>query len=191
MSKLHYRFSAMAAGKSTQLLQIRHNYQSLGRSVMLLTAAIDDRFGVGIITSRLGINADADLFHKTTDMFELVKHYRSSVTDEELGAILIDEAQFLMPEQVQQLHRAVHTLHVPVLCFGLRSDFQGNPFPGAAMLLTLAEDIEELKNVCACGSKATMNMRVDGSGQRVRSGPQVLIGDATYRPVCAKCFYAP
>jgi len=189
MSKLHFRFASMCAGKSTQLLQIRHNYQSLGRSVMLLTAAVDDRFGVGSITSRLGISAEADVFKADTDMYVLVEQYRASVTDDELGAILIDEAQFLTVDQVQQLHRAVHTLHVPVLCFGLRSDFQGNAFPGAAMLLTLAEDIEELKNVCACGSKATMNMRVDGAGNRVRSGPQVLIGDGTYRQVCAKCFY--
>ena len=190
MAKLHFRFASMSAGKSTQLLQIRHNYQSLGRSVLLMTAAVDDRFGTGKITSRLGIDAEADVFRKDTDMFALVEHYRASVDDAELGAILIDEAQFLSVEQVQDLHRAVHTLGVPVLCFGLRSDFQGNAFPGAAMLLTLAEDIEELKNVCACGSKATMNMRVDGAGQRVRSGPQVLIGDATYRQVCAKCFYS-
>lgn len=190
MAKLHFRFAAMSAGKSTQLLQIRHNYQSLGRSAMLLTAAVDDRFGVGAITSRLGVSAEADVFRKDTDMFALVEQYRASVTDKQLGAILIDEAQFMTAEQVQQLHRAVHTLHVPVLCFGLRSDFQGNAFPGAAMLLTLAEDIEELKNVCACGSKATMNMRVDANGQKVTSGPQVLIGDSTYRQVCAKCFYA-
>lgn len=190
MAKLHFRFAAMNAGKSTQLLQIRHNYQTLGRSAMLLTAAVDDRFGVGTITSRLGPSAEADVFRKDTDMFTLVEQYRASVNDDELGAILIDEAQFMSPEQVQQLHRAVHVFNVPVLCFGLRSDFQGNAFPGAAMLLTLAEDIEELKNVCACSSKATMNMRVDSTGQRVRSGPQVLIGDATYMQVCARCFYS-
>ena len=190
MAKLYFRYSAMNAGKSTQLLQIEHNYSSLGRSVLLLTAAVDDRFGVGLITSRLGVSSEADVFTPSTDLFELVEQYRTSVSKEELGAILIDEAQFLAGLQVQALHRAVHTFGVPVLCFGLRSDFQGNPFPGSAMLMALAEDIEELKNVCACGSKATMNMRVDTEGQRVRSGPQVLIGDATYRQVCGKCFYA-
>jgi thymidine kinase len=189
MAKLHFRFASMSAGKSTQLLQIRHNYHSEGRGVLLLTAAVDDRFGVGMVTSRLGVSAEADVFRKDTDMFAIVEQYRASVTDDELGAILIDEAQFMSAEQVQQLHRAVHTFHVPVLCFGLRSDFQGNAFPGAAMLLTLAEDIEELKNVCKCGSKATMNMRVDANGNKVTAGPQVLIGDATYRQVCAKCFY--
>lgn len=190
MAKLYFRYAAMNAGKSTQLLQIEHNYRSLGRSVMLLTAAVDDRFGVGAITSRLGVSSEADVFTSKTDMFDLVGQYRASVSDNELGAILIDEAQFLQGEQVQALHRAVHTFDVPVLCFGLRSDFQGNPFPGSAMLMALAEDIEELKNVCSCGSKATMNMRVDAEGNRVRSGPQVLIGDATYRQVCGKCFYS-
>ncbi len=180
----------MNAGKSTQLLQIEHNYRSLGRSVLLMTAAVDDRFGVGAITSRLGVSSEADAFTSQTDMFDLVAQYRASVTENELGAILIDEAQFLSAKQVSQLHEAVHVHGVPVLCFGLRSDFQGQPFEGSAMLLALAEDIEELKNVCACGAKATMNMRVDATGQRVRSGPQVLIGDATYRQVCGKCFYS-
>lgn len=190
MAKLYFRYAAMNAGKSTQLLQIEHNYRSLGRSVLLLTAAVDDRFGVGTITSRLGVSSEADVFSMQTDMFDLVGQYRASVSGEEMGAILIDEAQFLTSRQVKDLHRAVHTFGVPVLCFGLRSDFLGNPFDGAAMLLSLAEDIEELKNVCSCGSKATMNMRVDANGLRVREGPQLLIGDATYRQVCGKCFYS-
>ncbi|KVP16959.1 thymidine kinase [Burkholderia ubonensis] len=190
MSKLYFRYAAMNAGKSTQLLQIEYNYKSLGRHVQLLTAKVDDRFGEGIITSRLGISSVAAMFTPQTNMFEVVKQYRESVTDDTIGAILIDEAQFLKGEQVRDLHRAVHVLGVPVLCFGIRSDFQGNPFEGSAMLLTLAEDIEELKNVCSCGAKATMNMRVDAQGKRVRSGPQVLIGDATYRQVCGECFYA-
>ncbi|KVP75117.1 thymidine kinase [Burkholderia ubonensis] len=189
MSKLYFRYAAMNAGKSTQLLQIEFNYKSLGRHVQLLTAKVDNRFGEGIITSRLGIASDAEMFTPETDMFEVVKRYRESVTDETLGALLIDEAQFLKGEQVRDLHRAVHVFDVPVLAFGIRSDFQGLPFEGSAMLLTLAEDIEELKNVCSCGAKATMNMRVDAQGKRVRSGPQLLIGDATYRQVCGNCFY--
>lgn len=189
MAKLYFRYAAMNAGKSTQLLQIEYNYKQLGRQVQLLTAKVDDRFGQGIITSRLGISSVAAMFTKKTDMFEVVKQYRAFVTDDTIGAILIDEAQFLTGEQVRDLHRAVHLLGVPVLAFGIRSDFQGMPFEGSAMLLTLAEDVEELKNVCSCGAKATMNMRVDAEGNRVRSGPQVLIGDATYRQVCGKCFY--
>jgi thymidine kinase len=180
----------MESAKSAHLLLIEHNYMSHGGRCLLLTAAVDDRFGEGLIASRLGISSPAKTFTPHTDMFELVKQYRESVSDAELGAILVDEAQFLKGVQVQALHRAVHTFDVPVICFGLRSDFQGNPFEGSAMLLALAEDLEELKNVCACKSKATMNMRVDADGKRVRSGPQVLIGDSTYRPVCGRCFYS-
>jgi thymidine kinase len=189
MSKLHFRYGAMESAKSAHLLLIEHNYMSHGGRCLLLTAAVDNRFGESLIASRLGISSPAMTFTPDTDMFNVVQEYRDSVSEAELGAILIDEAQFLKGEQVQDLHRAVHAFDVPVICFGLRSDFQGNPFEGSAMLLTLAEDLEELKNVCACKSKATMNMRVDSDGNRVRSGPQVLIGDATYRPVCGSCFY--
>jgi len=189
MSKLHFRYGAMSSAKSAHLLLIEHTYKSLGAKVLLLTAQLDDRFGEGLIASRLGISSPAVTFTRNTDMFDVVKQYRDSVTDDQVGAILVDEAQFLTGEQVRDLHRAVHALNVPVIAFGLRSDFQGNPFEGSAMLLTLAEDLEELRNVCACKSKATMNMRVDATGNRVRSGPQVLIGDATYRQVCGACFY--
>jgi thymidine kinase len=189
MAKLYFRFASMSAGKSTQLLQIEHNYVSNRSAVLLLTAQVDDRFGVGKISSRLGISKEAEVFSAQTNLFDRIELFLDEV-GESLGAVLIDEAQFLTVEQVQQLHRAVHLLGVPVLCFGLRSDFQGMPFPGSAMLLTLAEDIEELKNVCACKSKATMNMRVDAEGRRVRSGPQVLIGDVSYRQVCGRCFYS-
>jgi thymidine kinase len=189
MAKLFWRFSAMNAGKSTMLLQIQHNYTSQGRKVNLLTAGLDDRFGVGQITSRLGLSKEADIFTSESDLFTVVQRYRDSVTADTLGAILIDEAQFLTPEQVQALHRAVHQLKIPVMCFGLRSDFKGNAFPGAAMLGVLAEDVEEVKTVCACGRKATMNMRIDAEGKRVTEGPQVEIGDARYRQVCGSCFY--
>lgn len=189
MSKLYFRYAAMNAGKSTQLLQIKHNYESLGKKVLLLTAQVDDRFGEGRVTSRLGVSAEAEVYAASTDLFQTVAAFKAAAGATQ-GAVLVDEAQFLSEAQVVQLHKAVHLLDVPVLCFGLRSDFQGKPFPGAAMLLTLAEDIEELKNICACGSKATMNMRVDAHGNRVAEGPQVLIGDATYRQVCARCFYS-
>ena len=188
MAKLYFRYAAMNAGKSTQLLQIEHNYVSLGRFVLLLTAHVDDRFGEGRITSRLGVSKAAELFDANTNMFDRLDRFKRDA-GRNLGAVLIDEAQFLNAEQVRQLHRAVHRLNVPVLCFGLRSDFRGMPFEGAAMLLTLAEDIEEIKNVCACGAKATMNMRTDAQGNRLREGPQVLIGDASYQQICARCFY--
>ena len=188
MAKLYFRYAAMNAGKTTSLLQIEHNYLSLQREVLLLTSSVDDRFGEGKITSRLGVSRPAETYTTTTDMFDRVGRFADEAKDA-IGAILIDEAQFLTQEQVCQLHRAVHQFGVPVLCFGLRSDFRGMPFPGSAMLLTLAESIEEIKNICSCGSKATMNMRCDAEGNRLREGPQVLIGDANYRQVCARCFY--
>jgi thymidine kinase len=188
--KLSFRYGAMNSAKSAHLLLIEHNYKSLGAVVLLLTAQLDNRFGDGLIASRLGISSPAEMFTSDTDMFDVVRRYRESVTDEELGAILVDEAQFLTKQQAKDLHRAVHKFNVPVVAFGLRSDFMGEPFEGSAMLLALAEDIQELKNVCSCKSKATMNMRVDAVGNRVREGPQVLIGDGTYRQVCGRCFYS-
>lgn len=189
MPKLHFRYAAMNAGKSTQLLQIEHNYSSLDKAVLLLTFHADNRFGEGRITSRLGVSKSAEVFNAATDMYERIDRFRREAI-KDVGAVLIDEAQFLSKEQILQVHRAVHKLNVPVICFGLRSDFRGMPFEGSAMLLTLAESIEEIKNVCACGAKATMNMRCDEQGHRLREGPQVMIGDASYRQVCANCFYA-
>lgn len=189
MAKLFFRYGAMNSGKSTQILQIEHNYASTGKVVLLLTASIDDRFGVGKITSRLGVSKDAEVFSNDSDLFGRISRFRDEAGDA-LGAVIIDESQFMSQEQVTQVHRAVHLLGVPVLCFGLRSDFRGMPFPGSSMLLALAESIEEIKNVCACGRKATMNMRTDAEGNRLTEGPQVLVGDANYKPVCACCFYS-
>ena len=174
MAKLFYRYAAMNSGKSTMLLQIAHNYEAMGKPVRLFTAAIDDRYGQGKITSRLNIQRDADTFDAGHDF--LAGDYSG------LACLLLDEAQFLTPEQVRQL---------PVICFGLRSDFRGEPFPGAAWLLALAEDIEEIKTICSCGRKATMHIRTDATGQRLHHGPQVEIGDESrYQAVCAECFYA-
>lgn len=189
MAKLYFRYAAMNAGKSTQLLQISHNYESLGKKVLLMTAKIDGRFGEGRITSRLGASRCADCFDGETDLFSRIEIF-SKAAGSEIGAVLIDEAQFLSSDQVRQIHRAVHCMNVPVLCFGLRTDFRGEPFSGSAMLLALAESIEEIKNVCACGRKATMNVRCDIHGHRIVEGPQVLIGDTNYRQACASCFYS-
>ena len=188
MAKLYFRYAAMDAGKSTQILQVAHNYESLGKSVLLMTAKVDGRFGEGQITSRLGVGRPAECFDESTDMFECIKRFRDNAGDR-LGAVMVDEAQFLSKEQVSQIHRAVHQLGVPVLCYGLRTDFRGQPFDGSTMLLALAESLEEIKNVCSCGRKATMNIRCDAAGKRLREGPQVLIGDANYRQSCAHCFY--
>ena len=183
MSKLFFRYAAMNAGKSTALLQVAHNYEERGMRVLLYTAAHDDRSGVGVIASRLGLRRGAATFGRDT-VFE-----REPLGD--VACLLIDEAQFLTPMQVRQLHRMAHVDRLPVIAYGLRSDFQGEAFPGAAALLTLADDVEEMRTICACAKKATMNLRIDAEGRRVREGEQVVIGgNERYRAVCPKCFYS-
>ena len=184
MARMFYRYSAMNAGKSTYLLQVAHNYNENGKEVFLLTSALDGRDGYGVISSRIGLKREAVTYNESTDFQELLKEV-------DVACILVDEAQFLTFEQVRQLHQFVHRCNIPVMCFGIRSDFQGNPFPGSAALLTLADDLEEIRTVCACGKRATMNLRTDENGVRVREGDQVMIGgNSRYRQVCAKCFYS-
>ena len=172
----------MNAGKSTALLQVAHNYEEQGQQVKLYTAAIDNRYGVGLITSRLGPQREVATFDGGTDFLAAAPS---------VSCVLVDEAQFLSKEQVQQLHQLAQVRGVPVICYGLRSDFRGDPFPGSAYLLALADDIEEIKNICTCGKKATMNVRVDSEGRRIREGEQVSIGgNESYRQACGRCFYA-
>ena len=172
----------MNAGKSTALLQVAHNYEEQGQKVRLYTAAIDSRFGVGKVTSRLGPQREVDIFDADTDFLAEAPM---------VACVLVDEAQFLSTVQVQQLHKLAQLRGVPVICYGLRSDFRGDPFPGSAYLLALADDIEELKNICTCGKKATMNIRVDDDGRRIKEGAQVSIGgNEHYRQACGRCFYA-
>ena len=183
MAKLHFRYAAMNAGKSTALLQAAHNYEERGMTVRLFTAALDVRAGKGVIASRLGVSRDAEVFGPDT---EFVRQHLG----DGIACLFIDEAQFLTLEQVRQLHRLAHVDGVPVVCYGLRSDFRSEAFPGAAALLTLADDIEEMKSVCACGRKATLNLRIDARGQRVREGEQVFIGgNDRYRAICPSCYY--
>ncbi len=185
MAKLYFRFAAMNAGKSTSLLQVAYNYEERGQSVDLYTAAVDDRFGVGRISSRLGVTRESRVFSEDTDFNGVY-----AIGERRPSCILIDEAQFLNPAQVVQLHRLAHTSNTPVICYGLRSDFQGNPFPGSRALLTLADDLEEMKTICRCGRKATMNLRMDAAGNRVTEGAQVEIGgNARYEAVCPRRFY--
>lgn len=172
----------MNAGKSTALLQVAHNYEEQGQNVRLYTAVIDSRYGVGKVTSRLGPQRQVDTFDPHTDFLAEAA---------QVACVLVDEAQFLSTAQVQQLHQLAQVKGVPVICYGLRSDFRGEPFPGSAYLLALADDIEEIKNICTCGKKATMNIRVDDQGKRIREGEQVAIGgNERYRHVCGRCFYS-
>ena len=184
MAKLYFRYSAMNAGKSTALLQVAHNYEEHGRTVRIFTAEIDNRFGKGIVTSRLGPQRDVETFNETTVFTEALGDVRN------LSCLLVDESQFLTVDQVRDLHRIAHVTGVPVICYGLRSDFLGNPFPGSALLLTLADSIEEIKTICACGRKATMNVRIDEAGKRITQGTQIAIeGETRYIQTCGRCFY--
>jgi thymidine kinase len=184
MSKLYFRYAAMNAGKSTALLQTAHNYEERGMRVLLFTAAHDNRMGHGVIGSRLGLQRQVATFGSDTD-------FSPEHLPADMACLLIDEAQFLSPHQVRQLHRLAHRQNVPVICYGLRSDFRGDAFPGSAQLLTLADDLEEMKTICACARKASMNMRVSADGRRVTEGEQVEIGgNDRYRAVCPSCFYS-
>ncbi len=187
MAKLYFYYSAMNAGKSTVLLQSAHNYQERGMRVLLLTASIDNRFETGQIASRIGISADASLFDNNTDMIALIKE--ETHQQQALSCILIDEAQFLTKEQVYALSEVVDKLHIPVLAFGIRTDFQGELFDGSKALLAWSDKLIELKTVCHCGSKATMVIRLNAQGIPVKEGAQVEIGgNDRYLSVCRKHF---
>lgn len=184
MAKLYFRYSAMNAGKTTALIQVAHNYEENGRTVLLFTSALDHRYGIGNVTSRLGPQRDAASFDRDFDFYAAIEANKG------VSCVLVDEAQFLTVEQVRDLHRAAHVLGVPVICYGIRSDFRGDPFPGAAHLLTLADSLEELKTICNCGRKATMNVRLDERGRRITEGAQIAIeGDVRYVQMCGSCFY--
>lgn len=184
MAKLYFNFSAMNAGKSTVLLQAAHNYQEQGMRTLLMTAAVDDRAGKGKIASRIGLGKTADMFDKNTDIYSHIEKYH---TQKPIDCVLIDEAQFLMPDQVWQLSRVADELRIPVLCYGLRTDFRGELFAGSATLLAIADHLREIRTICWCGSKATMVLRMDESGTPVKAGTQVVIGgNDVYASVCRK-----
>jgi thymidine kinase len=181
MAKLYFYYSTMNAGKSTSLLQAAHNYSERGMSTRLFTARLDDRAG-GRIASRIGIEAQAERFDSDTDFWELLAQSQPH-------CILIDEAQFLSTAQVRQLARIVDEANIPVMCYGLRTDFRGELFPGSAALLAWADTLSELKTICCCGRKATMVVRVSPDGTVERAGQQVEIGgNERYVSLCRKHF---
>ncbi|HET8905059.1 MAG TPA: thymidine kinase [Saccharospirillum sp.] len=182
MAQLYFYYSAMNAGKSTSLLQSEYNYRERGMTTRLLTAQIDQRFGAGRISSRIGLEKAADTFVESTDLKAWYANF-----DGHTDCILVDEAQFLTPEQVNQLSDLVDEADVPVLCFGIRTDFLGNLFPGSARLLALADKLNELKTVCHCGRKAIMVARLDEQGRAISEGDQVEIGgNDRYVSMCRK-----
>jgi len=184
MAKLYFNYSTMNAGKSTVLLQAAHNYVERGMVPYLLTAQFDNRAGEGRIASRIGIGQKADTFGPGEDLLAKVK---ARLADGPCACIFIDEAQFLEAEQVWQLARAVDDLGVPIMCYGLRVDFQGKLFPGSAALLALADEMREVRTICHCGKKATMVVRQDAEGHVMRAGAQVQIGgNETYVSLCRR-----
>ncbi|MDO9949178.1 thymidine kinase [Glaesserella parasuis] len=182
MAKLYFYYSAMNAGKSTTLLQSSYNYQERGMNTLVYTAAIDDRYGVGKVSSRIGISQDARLFKNDSNLFDEITAY---IADEKLHCILIDEAQFLTRQQVYQLTEVVDKLKIPVLCYGLRTDFQSELFEGSRYLLAWADQLEELKTICYCGRKAGFVIRMNEKGEAVKDGEQIQIGgNDSYLSVC-------
>jgi thymidine kinase len=184
MAKLYFNYSTMNAGKSTVLLQASHNYIERGMQTYLLTARLDSRAGAGRIESRIGIGADADTFAPGDDLFARI---RDRLDAGPCACVFVDEAQFLAPDQVWQLARAVDDLGIPVMCFGLRVDFRGQLFPGSAALLALADDMREVRTICHCGRKATMVVRKGPDGRVLTDGDQVVIGgNERYVSLCRR-----
>ncbi|HZU50330.1 MAG TPA: thymidine kinase [Sphingomicrobium sp.] len=187
MAKLYFYYAAMNAGKSTTLLQADFNYRERGMQTMLWTAAHDDRAGIGTIGSRIALSAPAHRYDESIDLFQAIV---DELKKRELDCILVDEAQFLTQAHVLQLCEVADRLAIPVLCYGLRTDFQGKLFPGSAALLALSDSLIELKAVCDCGRKATMNLRVDADGNAIASGEQTEIGgNDRYIALCRKHFF--
>ncbi|MBT6208818.1 MAG: thymidine kinase [Woeseia sp.] len=186
MAKLYFYYSSMNAGKSTALLQSSYNYRERGMQTMVLAPDFDDRYGVGKITSRIGLEAAAITFATDQDLFKTIA---ARVNEGPLHCVLIDEAQFLSKEQVHQLGDVTDELNIPVLAYGLRTDFQGEPFIGSKYLLSWADNIKELKAICFCGGKATMVIRLAEDGNAITQGSQVEIGgNDRYVSMCRKHF---
>ena len=174
MAKLYFYYSAMNAGKTTTLLQSAHNYSERGMRVTILTPKLDHRAGTGVVASRIGLSAEGTAFDRDTDLENLI---RTDIARKgKLDCVLVDEAQFLSRAQVWQLSEVVDQLRIPVLCYGLRTDFRGELFEGSQYLLAWADELTEIKTICHSGKKATMTVRVDAQGRAVQDGPQVEIG---------------
>ena len=173
MAKFYFYYAAMNAGKSTKLLQSAHNYEERYMKTLIVTPKLEDRYGVGKVASRIGLDREAEIFEGEDDLYVWTAHENQR---EKLSCVLVDEAQFLTPKQVLQLTLIVDKLKIPVLCYGLRTDFRGEPFPGSIYLMAWADELVELKTICKSGKKATFNARLDEDGNRVTEGDQVSIG---------------
>ncbi|XZE20088.1 thymidine kinase [Pirellulaceae bacterium SH449] len=186
MAKMYFYYSTMNAGKSTILLQSSYNYQERGMRTLVFAPEVDDRFGIGKVSSRIGLQANAIPFSANANLFRIVQKENETV---KVDCVLIDEAQFLSKTQVRQLSDVCDELDIPVLAYGLRTDFQGNLFEGSEFLMAWSDNLNEVKTICHCGRKATMVLRLDSSGRPVREGEQIQIGgNERYVSVCRKHF---
>lgn len=184
MAKLYFSYSAMNAGKTTILLQASHNYGERGMNTLLLTAQLDNRVGAGIIASRIGLSSSAETFANDTDLISVIS---AAHEVNALSCVLVDEAQFLTTTQVWDLAHVADMMKIPVMCYGLRTDFQGNLFEGSATLLAVADNLREIRTICHCGSKATMVVRQTDGGDVIREGDQIEIGgNEKYVSLCRK-----
>ena len=183
MAKLYFKYGAMGSSKSAQALITQFNYEELGMQVWLIKPSIGDRDGAAIVKSRVGLFREADVIFPTDNI--LTRYEAAGKCD----VIIADEAQFLTPEQIDQLREIVDEADIPVLCFGLRTDFLTHLFPGSQRLMELADSITEIKNVCACGAKATVNARFDADGKILTEGSQVFLGgNDSYLAMCHRCW---
>ncbi len=185
MAKLYFNYSTMNAGKSTMLLQAAYNYEERGMRVVMLIAAFDERVGRGIIGSRIGLQAEAIAFEPDTDLFSLIDDLNGG--DGPIACVFVDEAHFMTREHIWQLARIVDRMNIPVMVYGLRTDFQGQLFPASQELMAIADEMREVRTICHCGRKATMVVRLDGSGKVVREGAQIEVGgNEKYVSLCRR-----
>ena len=185
MAKLYFRYGVMGSSKSAQALITKFNYEEQGMRVWLIKPAADTRYGTDIVRSRIGLEQTGDVITEEMNLFEIFRDREKEFND----VIIADEAQFLTPQHIEQLRDIVDNYNVPVFCFGLRTDFRTKMFPGSARLFELADSVSELKTVCTCGGKAMVNARIDGEGNVITEGAQIMLGgNESYRPMCYKCW---
>lgn len=185
MAKLYFRYGVMGSSKSAQALITKFNYEEQGMRVWLIKPAADTRYGVDKVYSRIGLEQVGDAITDDMNLYEIFRDREKEFND----VIIADEAQFLTPAHIEQLRDIVDNYNVPVMCFGLRTDFRTKMFPGSARLFELADSVSELKTVCTCGGKAMVNARIDGEGNVITEGEQILLGgNESYRPMCYKCW---
>ena len=185
MAKLYFKYGAMGSSKTAQALITKYNYEENGLSVWLLKPSADTRDGLHILRSRIGLEAEVEIVSPQTDLLELFRRERQ----DKCNVIIVDECQFLTMQQIDQLRAIVDEHNIPVMCFGLRTDFQTKLFPGSLRLMEVADTIQEIKTICDCGAKATVNARIDSEGHIVTQGAQVVLGgNDSYIAMCHKCY---